>query len=263
MNITQDELERVLSFDFECANEIGDTVHNRLSVELLGRCSNIILLTEKNGEMRVVDSIKRIGDDVSAIRRILPGILYEAPPKEDRLDLRLCTAEKAKKRLFAYGEQRLDKTLIKVFEGVSPVLCREWAYYTARDIDVPCNCLEDKERYQRFEFFLNKLKNALSEEGSTNLKYVTIYEKSGKPVDFTFIATEQYGASMIQKEFDSPSALLDGFFSGRAQAERIKQRSGDLLKSILTLYNRTAKKLELQKGELAACGEREVFRVRA
>ena len=259
LDITQEGLERVLSFDFECVNEIGDIVRNRLSAELLGRCSNIILLTEKNGKWRVVDSIKRIGDDVSAIRRILPGILYEAPPKEDRLDLRFCTVEEAKERLSAYPEQKLEKTLIKVFEGVSPVLCREWAFYTARDIDVPCKCLEDKERLERFGFFLNKLKNALTEDGA---KYVTIYDKNGKPVDFTFIPTEQYGASMIQKESDSPSKLLDGFFSGRAQAERMKQRSGDLLKSILAVYNRTAKKLDLQKGELSACGEREVFRVR-
>lgn len=259
LDITQEGLERVLSFDFECVNEIGDIVRNRLSAELLGRCSNIILLTEKNGEWRVVDSIKRIGDDVSAIRRILPGILYEAPPKEDRLDLRFCTVEEAKERLSAYPEQKLEKTLIKVFEGVSPVLCREWSFYTARDIDVPCKCLDDKERLERFGFFLNKLKNALTEDGA---KYVTIYDKNGKPVDFTFIPTEQYGASMIQKESDSPSKLLDGFFSGRAQAERMKQRSGDLLKSILAVYNRTAKKLELQKGELSACGEREVFRVR-
>jgi len=259
LDITQEGLERVLSFDFECVNEIGDIVRNRLSAELLGRCSNIILLTEKNGKWRVVDSIKRIGDDVSAIRRILPGILYEAPPKEDRLDLRFCTVEEAKERLSAYPEQKLEKTLIKVFEGVSPVLCREWAFYTARDIDVTCKCLEDKERLERFGFFLNKLKNALTEDGA---KYVTIYDKNGKPVDFTFIPTEQYGASMIQKESDSPSKLLDGFFSGRAQAERMKQRSGDLLKSILAVYNRTAKKLDLQKGELSACGEREVFRVR-
>ena len=75
IGISQEGLERVLSFDFECVNEIGDMVHNRLSVELLGRCSNIILLTDKKGEWRVVDSIKRIGDDVSAVRRILPGIL--------------------------------------------------------------------------------------------------------------------------------------------------------------------------------------------
>lgn len=261
LDISQEGLERVLSFDFECVNEIGDIVHNRLSAELLGRCSNIILLTEKEGQWRVVDSIKRIGDDVSAVRRILPGILYEAPPKEDRLDIRFCTADEARERLLQFSGQKLEKCLIKAFEGVSPILCREWAYYTARDIDIPCNCLEDKTRFERFSFFLNRVKNILTDPEGKGADYSVISEKNGKPVDFTFIITEQYGGGMLQKEFPSPSTLLDSFFSGRATAERMKQRSGDLLKSILAVYNRTAKKLELQKGELAACGEREVFRV--
>lgn len=262
IGISQEGLERVLSFDFECVNEIGDMVRNRLSVELLGRCSNIILLTDKKGEWRVVDSIKRIGDDVSAVRRILPGILYEPPPKEDRLDIRLCTAEEAVKRLLLSPGQKLEKCLIKTFEGVSPVLCREWAYYTARDIDIPCECLEEKDRSERFAFFLNRIKNVLTSGENGGAKYSVIYEKNGKPVDFTFISTEQYGGGAVQREFSSPSALLDSFFSGRADAERMKQRSGGLLKSILAVYNRTAKKIELQKSELAACSEREVFRVR-
>lgn len=262
LDISQEGLERVLSFDFECVSEIGDIVRNRLSVELLGRCSNIILLTEKKGEWRVVDSIKRIGDDVSAVRRILPGILYEAPPKENRLDLRFCGIDEAAERLLQFPEQKLEKCLIKVFEGVSPILCREWAYYTARDIDAPCKCLEEKDRRERFAFFLNRIRNILTDTENSGAKFSVIYEKSGKPVDFSFIGAEQYGAGVIQKEFPSPSALLDSFFSGRAAAERMKQRSGDLLKSILAIYNRTAKKLELQKGELAACSEREVFRVK-
>ena len=42
----------------------------------------------------------------------------------------------------------------------------------------------------------------------------------------------------------------------------MKQRSKDLLKMLMNTYERIARKLELQKGELAQCGEREVFRVR-
>ncbi|MDE8718851.1 NFACT family protein, partial [[Eubacterium] siraeum] len=42
----------------------------------------------------------------------------------------------------------------------------------------------------------------------------------------------------------------------------MKQRSRDLLKMLMNTYERIARKLELQKGELAQCGEREVFRVR-
>src|SRR5574344_1161684 len=79
LNISQDGLERILSFDFECVNESGDVVENRLSVELMGRCSNIMLLSKTESGYKVIDSIKRITDDISSVRRILPGITYEPP----------------------------------------------------------------------------------------------------------------------------------------------------------------------------------------
>ena len=79
LDITQDGLERIINFDFECMNEIGDMVVNRLTAEIMGRHSNIILMAKKDGVYRVTDSIKRITDDVSSVRRILPNIVYETP----------------------------------------------------------------------------------------------------------------------------------------------------------------------------------------
>ena len=66
LDITQDGLERIINFDFECMNEIGDMVVNRLTAEIMGRHSNIILMAKKDGVYRVTDSIKRITDDVSS-----------------------------------------------------------------------------------------------------------------------------------------------------------------------------------------------------
>lgn len=257
--IAQDGLERVIMFGFECVNEIGDIVNNRLCVELIGRSANIILLTQKEGDWRVVDAMKRIGDDISAARRILPNIIYEAPPKEDRLDIRFCEASEARERLLELPEQKLEKALIKTFEGISPIICREIAFYTARDVDCPCKCLSDNDKFQRFSFFIGKIRAALCENSA---RFFILSDKNGKPFDFTFINTEQYGIAAVQKEYESASALLDAFFSGRARAERMKQRSGDLLKAILAIYNRTAKKIELQKEELAACADREQLRIK-
>ena len=83
MAIRQDGLERVISLDFECTNEIGDIVTNTLIAEIMGRHSNIILVRDG----RVIDSVKRITDDISSVRRVLPGIQYEAPPRQARLCL--------------------------------------------------------------------------------------------------------------------------------------------------------------------------------
>ena len=47
LDITQDGLERIINFDFECMNEIGDMVVNRLTAEIMGRHSNIILMAKR------------------------------------------------------------------------------------------------------------------------------------------------------------------------------------------------------------------------
>lgn len=254
LRIEQDGLERILCIDFECMNEIGDIVENRLSVELMGRCSNIILLAKNDDGYRVIDSIKRITDDISTVRRVLPGISYELPPRENRLDVRTCTDDEALKALEGAKGQKLEKCLVKLFEGISPIIAREWAFYTARDVDAANEDIDAA----RFLFFMKRLREALN--GSP--KYVIITDTNGKFKDFTFINIEQYSTAMLIKPMESASAVLDGFFKAKVNAERMKQRSGDLLKLIMNMYQRTAKKLELQREELAGCREREVFRVR-
>ena len=54
LNIRQDGLERILFFDFECVNELGDVVTITLACEIMGRCSNLIIISDG----KIVDSIK-------------------------------------------------------------------------------------------------------------------------------------------------------------------------------------------------------------
>lgn len=254
--IWQDGLERILNFDFECTNEIGDTVHNRIAVEIMGKYSNIILLTEKEDGWRVVDSVKRVTDDISSVRRILPNVLYELPPREKRLNLLEYDFSDFSERLSDFSEQRIAKALPAIFEGISPIFARECAYSCSRDTDGIVGELTP-DRMDKLVFFLKKSREfILNGNGCT-----IVSDKFGKPKDFCFIPIEQYGAEMTETRFDSPSALLDRFFGSRADADRIKQRSGDLMKTILNIYERISRKLEIQKTELAQCSEREVFRV--
>lgn len=134
MAIRQDGLERVISLDFECTNEIGDIVTNTLIAEIMGRHSNIILVRDG----RVIDSVKRITDDISSVRRVLPGIQYEAPPRQARLCLLECAPEQVLDAV-KDSPERLCKKLTAVLEGVSPILTREIAWYCEKDTDVPCN----------------------------------------------------------------------------------------------------------------------------
>lgn len=249
--IRQDGLERILYFDFECTNEIGDIVTNTLIAEIMGRHSNIILVRDG----RVVDSVKRVTDDISSVRRVLPNIEYETPPREDRLCLLDCSADDVLSAIEGSPE-RLSKKLTAVLEGVSPIFARECAYYAAKDVDAVCNELSDSA-CDRLRFILNKAKKALCGEA----EFTVISDLNGRKKDFCFINIEQYSTAMLVSHCDSANSLLDCFFAAAGKTERTKQRAHDLLKLLMNAYERVSRKIELQKKELSDCSEREVFRV--
>lgn len=254
--ISQDGLERIINFDFECVNEIGDLCENRIAVEIMGKYSNIILMTKKDGIRRVIDSIKRVTDDISSVRRVLPNIIYELPPREDRLCLLDSDFADIGERLTQCGGQRLAKAIMSIFEGISPIFARECAYSAARDTDALVSDL-NPDRLEKLVFFLKKSAwHIESFDGCT-----MVCDRGGKPKDFCFVPVEQYGAEMTETRFDSPSELVDRFFSERATADRVKQRSGDLLKTIMNIYERISRKLEVQKQELRDCAEKEKYRL--
>ena len=253
MAIRQDGLERIVALDFECTNEIGDIVTNTLIAEIMGRHSNIILVRDG----RVIDSVKRITDDISSVRRVLPGIQYEAPPRQDRLCLLDCEPEQVLSAI-ADSPERLCKKLSAVLEGVSPILTREIAWYSAKDVDAVCSALSDSAS-DRLRFILGRIKSALS-GGECN--FTVVSEPGGRKKDFCFINIEQYSTSMVISHADSANGLLDDFFASQDRTERTRQRAHDLLKLLMNSYERVSRKLELQKKELAECSEREVFRVR-
>lgn len=253
MAIRQDGLERIVSLDFECTNEIGDIVTNSLVAEIMGRHSNIILVRDG----RVIDSVKRITDDISSVRRVLPGIQYEAPPRQDRLCLLDAEPQQVLDAI-ADSPERLCKKLSAVLEGVSPILTREMTWYSAKDVDAACNALSDSAK-DRLRFILGRVKSAVS---GGECCFTVVSEPGGRKKDFCFINIEQYSTSMVISHENSANELLDGFFASQDRTERTRQRAHDLLKLLMNSYERVSRKLELQKKELAECSEREVFRVR-
>ncbi len=253
VGIRQDGLERILYFDFECVNEIGDLVTNTLICEIMGRHSNIILVRDG----RVIDSVNRVADaEAAGIRRILPNIQYETPPRVARLNI----LETEPDKILAAVSQRTDrlaKALPDILEGISPVFAREAAFYAAGDTDIPCSELNDSARERLAEF----LKNAGAALQSGKARYTLLSCEALGKRDICFVDVFQYGSTYEKRFFPTANALLDSFFEVSASSDRMKQRSRDLLKTLNTAYERVSRKLEIRKKELAECSEREQFRV--
>lgn len=249
VNIRQDGLERILFFDFECVNEIGDVVVNTLTAEIMGRNSNIILT--RSG--KVVDSVRRVSavDSNDSARRVLPNCEYELPPRAERLNLLSADVSEILARL-SDSRDRLSKALMNTLEGISPIFARECAFYAANDVDATCDAA-DKSRIEEFLENARKSLNSPTE--------FTLLSENGKNKDFSFVDIRQYGDTMNKRSFTSANALLDAFYTESNNTGAAKQRARELVKTLSSAYSRVSRRLETRKKELSECGEREVFRV--
>ncbi len=253
--IRQDGLERVLYFDFSCVNELGDVVSLTLACEIMGRYSNLILIDE-NG--KVIDSIKRVDAEMSGKRLVLPGIAYETPPGEKRLNFLSCSQNELRDALKA-SSGSLPKMLINVLEGVSPVLAREWAFYAGRGADCRTEIMDDNV-YDRLLYAVNRTKEMLKEK---QCRFTIASTREGQLKDFSFIPLHQYGTLMVTREMKSACALLDHFYAQRDRAARMKQRANDLFRLLVQTTERIGRRIASQTEELMQCKEKDGMRRKA
>jgi predicted ribosome quality control (RQC) complex YloA/Tae2 family protein len=251
---TQPGLERILFLNFDCYNEFGDEVKRTLVIEIMGRHSNIMLLDEHS---RIMDAVKHIDDTMSSKRQVLPGLLYEMPPKQDKTDVTDILPEEVLAKLRGQKGE-LGKALIGVLQGVSPVVCRELAQLACRDAAAHVEAMT-AEGEERLCYFLKKLSSDL--KAAQGVPVLISQAKSGRPLDFSFMDITQYGTAASVRRYDGFSQLLDAFYSERDRVERVTRRAHDMLNVITNAVERISHKLDNQRNELKACVGRDRLKI--
>ncbi len=226
--IEQDNLERILKINFSGTDELGDKTNYSLIIEIMGKYSNIIFI-DKDG--KIIDSMKRVDENKSHIREVLPGVTYVAPPKQDKLNIFTDDIEKIRKKI-ADSRKGMYKAVMETVKGVSPIICREFEYGLTLD--------EFKKQAQ------NPIPTVVFTD---------------TPKDFAFIDIKQYDDLATIKHYDTFSQLLDYFYYERVRLMRIKARSADLFKTVTTLQERAVRKAINRKQELDDCRDKETYKL--
>lgn len=137
-HISQWNLERVIRFEFESTNEIGDPVQFWLIVEIMGRHSNIILVDP--GKKNILDSVHHVNRQVNSYRELLPGREYITPPSQEKHNL-LTIEQTTLQQLYSdwttrelQGEpQQWKKFFLANFQGISPLISSEMWFRAEQD----------------------------------------------------------------------------------------------------------------------------------
>ena len=249
--VRQEGLDRVLHLDFEAINELGDVVTLTLTMEIMGRHSNLILV---NQEGKVLDAIRRVGEEQSSVRLLLPGVTYRPAPAQHKLNPFDATPEQAKAAFAALPDMAFAKAILQVYQGISPLLSRELAEYACNGAELTKNQVSDY-RYQRLFDRLAELKQQID----SNCAAYTMVLENGRPREFSVCPLEQYRGALESREFADPSSLLDGFYSQRDLQLRMAQKGQDLLRVLTSASQRAQRKLDHRQQELQRSLDRQRY----
>lgn len=237
LSIEQQGLDRILTLDIECRDEMGYPTANRLHVELMGKHSNMVFYNKTTG--RIIDCIHRISESMSRVRQIHPGLLFEALPTS-KINFMGLSSETVLEHLEHSKGKNLSGAILECFEGFSPLFCRELLFRAS---------LEDEPRDNWTPTVLKALTAEIMNLGTllqeNRYAPTLIRSEKGSPEAFSaFPMTHLLKAGMTAEPFESISALLEAFYGEKSREARVKGKSMALRKLLGTRVVRLEKKLQ-------------------
>ena len=250
-SVTQPGLERIIRFQIEHLDEMGDLRQKYLIVEIMGKYSNIIFCNEED---MIIDSIKHISAQISSVREVLPGRQYFIPDttnKQNPLEMSretfldtVCTKPCGS-----------AKALYSTLTGFSSAMGVSVCCQADIDSDMPVNALEDSQKealYRSFSDTMNHVREGIFSP--------VIYKNEKEPVEFSSVPLKQYEA-LEKQPYQDISGVLSNYFSMKEKITRIRQKSSDLRRIVQTALERNVKKYDLQLKQLSDTEKREKYKV--
>jgi predicted ribosome quality control (RQC) complex YloA/Tae2 family protein len=233
-SIDQVGLDRITNFHFSNRNELGDEIELVLSVELMGRHSNVILYNQKDNH--IIDLLKRINPDENRARILLPKAKYELPPLKPGIN-GLTLSETEFKQL---SNENDAKSLAKQMDGLDKDDRSELLGY-----------LEDEYSYSSFKTFFNQFDNP---------RAFVLKTPNNKRKIFCYLP---YHLD-LEKESSNPDLNkgLDEFYEYQANRDWVKQRASQVERVVKNEQKKLSKKIKKLKKQLNLAENSEGYRIK-
>ena len=250
--IRQPGLERVVEFDLEHLNELGDPCKKMLILELMGKHSNLIFCDDKN---MILDSIKHVSSHMSSVREVLPGREYFITKTQDKWNPLTITQEEFLEKV-CKKPVSAAKALYSSLTGLSPVIAEELCYRASVDGNDSILSLNEISCIHLYHTLQRMMEDVKEGNFTPNIIY-----RGEEPVEYGVFLFQQYGPEYHSVSFDSVSSMLETYYASKNILTRIRQKSADLRKIVQTALERNRKKLILQQKQMKDTAKKEKYRV--
>lgn len=251
LSVTQPGLERILIFELEHLNELGDICRKKLIVEIMGKHSNIIFCQEDD---MIIDSIKHISANMSSVREVLPGRTWFIPHTQDKMDPLSMSREAFAETVFGKNLP-VFKAIYTSLTGFSPLIAEELCVRSGIDPKRQAQELEETEKetlWQTTDDLVDRIRRQ-------DFSPVIVYQEE-EPLEFAAFPLTKY-QDQKSVSYESISQVLESYYSMKNKITLIRQKSADLRRIVTTAIERTSKKYELQQKQQKDTEKKEKYRI--
>ena len=251
LSVTQPGLERILIFELEHLNELGDICRKKLIVEIMGKHSNIIFCQEDD---TIIDSIKHISANMSSVREVLPGRTWFIPHTQDKMDPLSMSREAFTETVFGKNLP-VFKAIYTSLTGFSPLIAEELCVRSGIDPKRQAQELEETEKetlWQTTDDLVDRIRRQ-------DFSPVIVYQEE-EPLEFAAFPLTKY-QDQKSVSYESISQVLESYYSMKNKITLIRQKSADLRRIVTTAIERTSKKYELQQKQQKDTEKKEKYRI--
>ncbi|MTV20691.1 Rqc2 family fibronectin-binding protein [Staphylococcus delphini] len=227
--------DRRIEMDVESKDEIGDTIHRTVILEIMGKHSNLILVNE---ECKILEGFKHLTPNTNQFRTVMPGFQYEAPPTQHKQNPYEYTGAQVLQHI-DFNAGKIDRQLLQTFEGFSPLITKE---------------ITSRRHFMTTQTLPEAFDEVMAETKAAPQPVFHKNHETGKE-DFYFMKLQQFYDDCVT--YDSLHELLDRFYDARGERERVKQRANDLVKLVQQLLQKYQNKLSKLVDEQAGTEEKE------
>ncbi len=243
--------DRVARLYFDGYDEMGYPAEKSLVVEIMGKCSNLMLLDAQD---KILSVLRPVDMTTSRRRLALPGMPYALPPAQEKADpLRETSALFLARMAQKPPDRGAARALCDGYQGVALQTASEIVFRATGREDALCGELDPSALWRTFDAYFAAVRNG-------EFTPVLVTREDGAPLDYTYAPTTYRGAAAICTVLPDFATLLDRFFGERDRIEHIRQRAADLLHILGQSERRIQRKLAVQQEELAATEEADHYR---
>lgn len=238
-NIITNNLERIVTIEFEGFDDVDDIISKKLIIELMGKHCNIILLDEEN---IIIDSLRHINNE-NTTRIIVPHQKYISPTSDKANFLDCLTPEDFVNKLpLDVNITNIAKNISSVFNGIS----KNFIQKSLEFLDI-----HEINPYT-LDILYSYIKEIISNTDNMNLEFETINLNS----KYDYILKPSYSYTNLSLNF-----FIDDFYYNKESSEEFKVYRNSVLKMILDVLKKYNKRLLNINQKLEECENMETYKL--